>query len=190
MAVAHNISQPDPFQYDLRVRNTAGTRWPIWIAAFDTYIAASGVVDKAQKKAVLLHVVGASVVEIFNTLPNSANMDIDATKTALAAFFNPKKNKDFELFKFMSLRQEDAETNVDFAVRLQNAAKNCEFKTTEVDAEIKRQLIFGSSEKSCIRKLAFRETLDLTALMDKAKIVSGTLQNLAYGIGLGYFSKI
>ena len=47
--------------------------------SLDYYLCASGVTDQKQKRAVLLHLAGPDVQEIFETLPNTG----DDYKTAL-----------------------------------------------------------------------------------------------------------
>ena len=54
-------------------------RWDKWTKSLDYYIRASGISDQKQKRAILLHLAGADVREIFETLPETE----DDYKTAL-----------------------------------------------------------------------------------------------------------
>lgn len=58
---------------------TLAQRWEKWTKSLDYYLRASGVTDQKQKRAVLLHLAGPDVQEIFETLPNTG----DDYKTAL-----------------------------------------------------------------------------------------------------------
>ncbi len=66
--VTMSLSSPAPFDYDDESRSTAGLRWPIWLRKFETFILGSGVTNEDQKVAILLHVVGESVVNVYDTL--------------------------------------------------------------------------------------------------------------------------
>lgn len=58
--------------YSLRLCWRAGTLaqdWTEWNAEFELYVAATGVTDKLQKRALLLHLAGLGVREIFKTYP-------------------------------------------------------------------------------------------------------------------------
>ena len=58
--------------YSLRLCWRAATLahdWTEWNAEFELYVAATGVTDKLQKRALLLHLAGLGVREIFKTYP-------------------------------------------------------------------------------------------------------------------------
>lgn len=75
--------------------NSLGSRWTKWVYGFKTYIAAAGVTDDNQKRALLLHCSGESVQEVSDTLPNTGE-SFDEALVALDAYFKPKQNKHFE----------------------------------------------------------------------------------------------
>ena len=54
---------------------TLAQRWDKWKAEFELYVAASGVEDKLQKRALLLHLAGPGVREIFKTYPDEVKGD-------------------------------------------------------------------------------------------------------------------
>ena len=70
-------------------------RWGKWKAEFELYVAASGVDDKVQKRALLLHLAGPGVREIFKTYPVEVQGDakeFDKAMTCLSNHFKVKKN--------------------------------------------------------------------------------------------------
>ena len=143
MAKPIGLNNPVEFQYDDESRSTASTRWTVWIRDFELFLAGSGISDGAQKKAILLHVVGSAAREIYYTKAYD-NDDYAAVKKTLLSHFTPLKNLDFEVFQFTQLRQREAESIDDFVVRMRVAATRCEFGDEDVtDAKIKRQLIVG-----------------------------------------------
>ena len=63
------------------------------------------------------------------------------TRKRLTAYFEPKKNKEFERYEFRNLKQFKDETIDQFATRLLQKSENCEF--ADKDGEIKSQIIQG-----------------------------------------------
>jgi hypothetical protein len=63
---------------------TLAQRWEKWTKSLDYYLRASGVTDQKKKRAVLLHLAGPDVQEIFENLPNTG----DDYKTALEKLFS------------------------------------------------------------------------------------------------------
>ena len=144
MAKQLNLSPPASFNLNDENRHTADTRWPAWCKELDTYLLASGVTDKPQKKAVLLYVSGPPVNEIYSTLQPEDSDDYETVKKKITDHFAPFKNLDYEVFAFSQMRQIDGEQLDEFVVRLRVAAIRCEFGTA-TDAELKRQIIRGCS---------------------------------------------
>ena len=79
----------------------AASRWKKWLERFDNLLVAMAVTDKPRKKALLLHYAGPDVHEIFSTLTLAAEGDDVYKKAcdALNSYFEPKVNKEFEIFK-------------------------------------------------------------------------------------------
>ena len=50
---------------------TLEQRWNIWKAEFELFCSASGVADPTQQRALLLHLAGIGVREIFKTIPTT-----------------------------------------------------------------------------------------------------------------------
>ena len=69
MTTTVNISLNCPAQFDYsdESRHTAGSRWPRWIKVFEFYMAGVNLVEPRQQKAVLLHVAGYAVSDIYYT---------------------------------------------------------------------------------------------------------------------------
>ena len=116
-AVSISLNSPAEFHYDDESRATAGTRWPVWIRDFELYLDGSGVSNAAQKKAILLHVVGKSSRDIYYTMKKDDD-NYDAVKKAFSDYFAPMKNTDYEIFNFGQMKQRDSESVDDFVIRL------------------------------------------------------------------------
>lgn len=80
-----------------------------------SFVTGSGVTDRAQKRALLLHLAGPDVQKIFETLEGtSADNDYDSAIQSLDEYVKPKKNISFEQHKFNSEKQKENETVQDF----------------------------------------------------------------------------
>ena len=133
---------PGEFPYNDELRGTAGTRWPIWVRDFELYFEGSGVKDAGQRSPFCSTQWTRKREQIYFTLKGESD-DYAAVKKAMATYFAPLKNLDYEIFVFSQMRQRESESLDDFVIRLRVAAARCEFATGAVDGEIKRQVICG-----------------------------------------------
>ena len=63
------------YKSDDENRHTARKMWLAWCKELETFLVASGVTDKNQKRAVLMYVAGCAVREIYSTLEENENDD-------------------------------------------------------------------------------------------------------------------
>ena len=80
---------------------------------------------------------GESLYEIYETLLDPVE-DFKILKDKLGQYFEPKKNKEYEIYKFRQTRQNDNETVDEYHTHLRQLSRNCEFH--DVDGEIKLQM--------------------------------------------------
>ena len=157
--------QPMPeFSPDADIGASLASRWKTWLTEFEMFLTASGITDTKRQRALLLYQAGARVGEIFNQLADTGeDKGYDTAKTKLSEFFEPQKNRRYEVYCFRQATQETAETLDQFHTRLRTLSKNCEFK--ELDFEIEQQIIIGG-KSSKIRKRALRDPkYDLAAML-------------------------
>ena len=86
----------------------------------------------------LLHCTGEKVYDIIDTLTDMGD-DFQTAVDKLTAHFAPKKNVNFEIYRFRQARQPSSETIDQFVTRLHQLATHCEF--TDAEREIKAQII-------------------------------------------------
>ena len=142
--------------------NAPDVRWKKWKSRLDNLLLAMGVKDdKERRRALLLHYAGEEVNEIFETLPNTGN-DYDTAVTKLTEYFSPKKNTEFEVYKFWQAKQEAGETIDTYHTRLRLLSLTCEFAAT--DKEVKSQIIQGCASTR-LRRRALREDMTLEELI-------------------------
>src|SRR5208282_308941 len=180
MADLANISQIASFIPDADLTSVA-QRWKRWSDRFDNLIIALNVTDNARKNALLLHLAGEVVFEIFDGLvlpaiPDDADAAVTnvytAAKGALDAHFNPKRNVEFERYTFRSEKQKDNETIDAYHSRLRNLSRNCEF--ANVDIEIKSHIIQTCLSTRLRRRALVETTLSLQALLDLGRSMETT----------------
>ena len=146
-------------------QSSLSQRWKAWIKRFDTYLIATNITDKKQRRAMLLYQAGPETQEIFETLTDTGE-DYATAKEKLETYFSPKKNVDYEVFQFRQATQQVGETIDQFSTRLRKMAANCEFHNDE--KEIKATIIQNCRSKR-LRRYALREDLSLTDLITKAR---------------------
>ena len=141
--------------------STVGVRWKKWVRQFRIYIAATGITDKKRQKAVLLHVAGVEVQEVFETLPGShGSEDLASALTLLDEHFTPKVNTPYERHKFRQVEQETRESVDQFVTRLKVKAATCEFGNKE--DEFIRDQVIDKCVSNRMRKKFLEKGSDLT----------------------------
>ena len=96
MATSNVIPNFDKFKV-LGDEHTAGVRWKRYLAKFDMLTVAMNIQDKAaRKKALLLHVAGDEVFDIYMTFTDAQKGDeteagYKTLQQSLQNYFEPKK---------------------------------------------------------------------------------------------------
>ena len=99
--------------------SSLGQRWNRWKRSFDYFIVAKGVTDALQKQALLLHLAGPEVQDIFDTLPQAEGEDVyEQTVNALSSYFQPHVNTTYERYLFRQIQQNADETVDQFFTRM------------------------------------------------------------------------
>ena len=147
---------------------------------FENLLIALDIKDNKRKRALLLHCIGESTLNIFETLTETGRADdYDKACEVLNEHFKPHKNTWFEIFKLRKTTQNIGETLDQYHVRLVQKAKYCEF--SNLDTEIKAQIELGTNSKQ-LRLYAFQKPkLTLAELLDYGGTLE-TVENNATGI--------
>ncbi|XP_060594467.1 uncharacterized protein LOC132748833 [Ruditapes philippinarum] len=141
------------------------TRWRKWTGRFENLMIGMDIKDKKRQRALFLHYAGEEVNDIFDVLKNTGD-DYETAKIKLTEYFAPKKNTEFEIYKFRQAKQESNENIDSFHKRLRHLSINCEF--SETDKEIKSQIIQGCTSTR-LRRKALRDDLTLDSLIKEAR---------------------
>ena len=149
------INPMPEFSPDAKIGTSLATRWNNWQSDFERYLTASGITDPKRKRALLLYQAGPRVRAIFKQIPETGtDEDYEVAKQKLKAYFDPQKNRRYEVYRFRQKPQEDNETLDQFHTKLRTMSETCEF--ADVAFEIEEQIILGGNS-SKIRMRALRD---------------------------------
>ena len=150
---------------------TLAQRWLTWKEEFELYVTASGISDSTQKRALLLHLAGPKVRDIFNnSIPEEIRGDAKDYKKAMDALsdhFKMQKNVPMARQAFIAAKPLVGETINNFITRLQTLAEHCDYEG-ERDNQVRDHAISYIKDKNLKSKL-YRdreETLTLGKLME------------------------
>ena len=152
----YNASNAANFDPDSDTGASVAPRWKIWIADFQTYLVANAITDNKRKKALLLHLAGPRIREIFRQIPETG--DAAAYDTALAKleeYFEPRKNTLYEVFKFQQAVQGPQEIIDQYHTRLRTLGATCDFH--DLDFEILVQIVIHG-RSTHLRKYALKDS--------------------------------
>ena len=109
--MAVNLQSVPEFVPDAGIGASLAKRWRLWLQDFDTFILASGITSAKRQKVLLLYQAGPRIREIFAQLPNTGGEDaFDLAKQKLTEYFEPQKNKRYEVYRFRETKKGEAET--------------------------------------------------------------------------------
>lgn len=132
--------------------NKNGENFTTWIGRFENYLVGINVNINARKKALLLHLAGEPVYQIYQTIKNDDDCYDDA-KNKLMEYFVPIKHVQYSIYQFRSAQQAKNETLDQYVTRLRHLAKSCDF--TDLDKEIFSQVVMFC--KDDLRKKVIQE---------------------------------
>ena len=147
---------------------TLAQRWDKWKAEFELYVASSGVEDKVQKRAILLHLAGPGVREIFKTYPAEVrgdNKEFDKAMKCLSDHLKVKKNVPLARQKLLASKPNPGETINNFVTRLKSLAEHCDYGEQE-DNQVRDIVISHTTNKELKGKFYREENLSLTRLLE------------------------
>ena len=146
-------------------------RWRKWTRSFLYYVDGKGITDKGRRKALLLHLAGEGVQDIFDSLASDLEDDpADPFKQlvdVLNDYFKVEANEPYERHVFRQLHQLPSETATQFVTRLRNQAVFCNFKDSE--DQIRDQFIQAMRDHELRQKLLEERNIKLGDALDRAR---------------------
>ncbi|XP_075553485.1 uncharacterized protein LOC142586115 [Dermacentor variabilis] len=184
---SHGTCAPSFPSFDLPATdaNNTGHDWTKWIERFENSLLTCDITADARKRAILLHYVGEEVYETFRSLPDSpaqaavatsttqatqgpSTQEYDAAHEKLSAYFAPRMNSTFAIYKFRQAQQNIGEPLDTFCARLRPLSRHCNFEN--VDADVQNQIILATTS-SRLRKYAMLHSLTLPDLRKQGRMV-------------------
>ena len=148
---------------------TLAQRWLTWKEEFELYVTASEISDPTQKRALLLHLAGPKVRDVFNnSISAEARGEAKDYKKAmdcLSEHFKLKKNAPMARQTFLAATPLASETINNFITRLQKLAEHCDYEG-ERDNQVRDRAISFLKDKNLKSKLYREETLTRSKLME------------------------
>ncbi|UYV70953.1 K02A2.6-like [Cordylochernes scorpioides] len=134
------------------------------VKKFENYIIASDLDSKTiqQQRAILLHIIGDSALEIYNTFGFEENAQSPTIKDILDKYdqyFRPFKNTIYRRYIFFTCEQKLNQTFDDFVTEIKSKAEDCEFKNIK-DSLIRDRIVLGCRDTTLREK--FLQNPDLT----------------------------
>ena len=133
--VFDNIPVIEQFVVDKSQSTNLAKKWDTWLEGFKLFITASGITNVEQKKAMLLHMAGKEVREIYRAMPPNADAQEDnyeAVVRKLDEYFKPKKNLSYERYVFKKAEQLEEEDTASYITRLRRLAESCEYTDSSI----------------------------------------------------------
>lgn len=155
--------------------SSVGLRWEKWKRGLEFYLIAINAIDTEKKRAILLHVGGLTLQEIYHNIPDVEEPDIavDVYKSAIKKlddYFAPKQSKVYERHLFRLLKQEQNEKFEKFLVRLRNQSKKCKFVNEEDN--LIDQIVEKCSSKDLRKKvLTWGDDVTLDKIITQANAI-------------------
>jgi hypothetical protein len=167
--------------------SSIATRWKEWLEQFEIFTVAANITDKKQKRALLLHLGGPSVQNVFKGLADTGD-DYDTAAEKLNEYFAPKKNIRYERYKFKQACQQDGESIDQFASRLRYLAETCDFES--VDDVIADQILANCNSLRLKERILREEKADLTFILKQARILECSKQQASHISGKSKSAEI
>ena len=148
---------------------TLAQQWLTWKQEFELYVIASGISDPTQMRALLPHLAGPQVRDIFNnSIPATTRGEAKDYKKAmdsLSDHFKVRKNAPMARQAFLAAKPTAGETINNFISQLQKLTEHCDYEG-ERDNQVRDRAISYIQDKNLKAKLYREETLTLSKLIE------------------------
>ena len=154
-----------------------GPQWTRWLSRFEIYADSKGLIvvpdkddNKQRRRALLLHLAGEEVQDIFDTLPDTGEArDYAQAVDALNTYFVPKKNTAHARHLFKHTVINPGESVSQYYIRLKGVVKDCGFGGDQ-DNQIRDQILFHCQSDYLQRRLLEEgDGLTLTKTLELAR---------------------
>lgn len=152
------------FNYNEDDQN-AFQRWSKWLSMFENYLVAIGVNGDNRQKALLLHLGGEKIREVYREHEDQQDT-FDDVKTKLNEALRPNQSSQYAIYEFRSTKQRQGEKLSDFVSRLRTLAIPCQF--TNNNLEIISQIAQHCTCSKIRRKILAENNITLAEILTYA----------------------
>ena len=157
-----DFTPPGPLDFS---SDNLSEHWKIFKEELDIYLTASEKSGKSDeiKTCILLSCVGKQGRQIYNNFtyaPTEVSKNFDTVLQKFDEYCNPRKNVTLFRFKFLTARQEEAQTFDDFVTKLKTLSHECELMGLR-DSLIRDLIIIGTNDVRLQEKLLAQTDLTL-----------------------------
>jgi len=141
--------------------------WRLWNDEFELFVTASGIDDPKQQRALLLHLAGPGIREIFHTIPREmkgVTKDYKKAMKSLNDYFK-LKNVPKARQNFLGAMPAPGERINNFVTRFSSLAEHCEYGE-EKDNMTRDQVLTHIKDKNLKSKLYWSKNLTLSKLLE------------------------
>uniref|UniRef100_T1IAR0 Retrotransposon gag domain-containing protein n=1 Tax=Rhodnius prolixus TaxID=13249 RepID=T1IAR0_RHOPR len=166
----------------LNMSGNLAANWQFWRQKFENYLQATEINKKPEvtQCAQLLHLIGNEGIRIYNTFNFEATEKdkINSLLNKFENYFMPKKNLEYERYKFFSRKQIEGESIEQYTTDLKNKALSCEFQLLKddliksificgVNSDNLRERLLELENKSLDETIKFAQTIDISREQSK-----------------------
>ena len=175
--------------------SSLGKRWKRWLTSFELFADGKGLIiqddkddNKQRRRALLLHLAGPDVQDVFLTLTDTGGVkDYAKAVEALNGYFAPQVNPAYARHSFRQMQQKPGETIQQFATRLRKAAQDCDYGT-DMDNQIRDEIMCKCHSNYIRRKLleegqglTLKRTLEIAEQCEKVEAQMTALSSTEEG---------
>jgi len=155
-------------------------RWTRWLRSFEYMADGKAITDFARRRALLLHLAGEAVQDLFEdlldpdvALPPGRRTNADNVykqcKRILTHHFAAPPNTPYERHQFRQLFPNEGESTQQFSIRLRQKARLCGFDMGYIDDAIRDQLIATMRSSELRQKILAEGNLSLERTLTMAR---------------------
>ncbi|XP_055588714.1 uncharacterized protein K02A2.6-like [Uranotaenia lowii] len=167
----HNI-QP----FEIGDSASVGRRWTAWKRSFELYLACNTTVTADKKKAMLLHLAGQEVQEVFYDDPNHEAGAAQGSDVYISAIeildqhFQPIVCIPHERAVFRKMSQNESESVAKFVRRLRHQGVLCEYGNA-LEMRITEQVFDGCLSNGLREVILKKRLTQLAEIMEEGKVL-------------------
>ena len=126
-----------------------GTDFNRWLKGLDFYVTAMDIADDRRKTAVLMHLMGAEIQDIYETLPDpqltGTPTQFEICVAKLRQYLQPTTNVMAERVTFQRTNMTAGETFDEYLARLRAGAGRCGFTAADLERELRDRSVAGAT---------------------------------------------